>query len=268
MSKTGSILLVALLALFVASLLSPLISPLDPYGIDLDALRLPPSPEHPFGTDSKGRDILSRIVHGARISIGIALLSALVSASVGFAVGLTSGYFGGRFDTVMMAVVDFVLSFPSLLLAVAISIVLPPGPATAVVAIAAVGWTSFARLIRGYVMTVRTMPFIEAARAMGCSHARVLLAHIAPLCIPLSLVLMGIKIGGFILTEATLSFLGLGVQPPTPTWGSMISAHRGYLLSAPWMVLFPGLAISLTAFCFNVIGESLRKRFDFKDPGV
>jgi peptide/nickel transport system permease protein len=251
--------------LFVVSVLSFLLPIYDPNKIDLDSIKRPPSIEHPFGTDSKGRDIFVRVIHGGKISIGVAVVAAFVSAFIGFGVGITSGYFGGRLDTVLMSVVDFILSFPSLLLAIAISVILPPGIYTVMIAISAVGWTSFARLIRGHVLTIKDMPFVDAARAMGCSNLRILVLHITPLCIPLSLVMMGIKLGGFILTEATLSFLGLGAQPPTSTWGSMISTNRAYILTAPWMVLFPGLAISITAFCFNMLGELLKERYEFKD---
>ncbi len=160
-----------------------------------------------------------------------------------------------------MSIVDFVLSFPSLLLAIAITVVLPPGVYTVMIALSAVGWTSFARLIRGRIITLKDMEFVDAARAVGCSNIRILFFHLAPLCVPLALVLTGIRLGGFLLTEATLSFLGLGAQPPTATWGSMISANRAYVLNAPWMVLYPGIALSLTAFCLNLIGESLKNRY-------
>ncbi|BCB96494.1 hypothetical protein JZK55_14160 [Dissulfurispira thermophila] len=199
------------------------------------------------------------------MSISVAFIAASVSALIGFSIGVLAGYFGGKLDTVLMSMVDFILSFPSLLLAIAISVILPPGIYTVMIAISAVGWASFARLIRGYVLTIKNMPFVDAAMAMGCSNLRILVLHIAPLCIPLSLVMMGIKLGGFILTEATLSFLGLGAQPPTPTWGSMISTNRAYILTAPWMVIFPGLAIAITAFCFNILGEALKERFDVMD---
>lgn len=263
MSKRGRMALAVIVVLFVLSLLSPILPLRDPYRIDLDAIRRPPSLEHPFGTDNKGRDVFARVIHGGKISIGVAVVAAFVSAFIGFTVGLVSGYYGGVLDSVAMTVVDFFLSFPSLLLAIAISVVLPPGIYTVMIAIAAVGWTSFARLIRGHVLTIKDMPFVEAARAVGCSDLRILLLHIAPLCMPLALVMTGIKLGGFILTEATLSFLGLGAQPPTPTWGYMVSANRAYILSAPWMVLYPGLAISITAFCFNMLGEALRERHEF-----
>ncbi|MCL4536945.1 MAG: ABC transporter permease [Nitrospirae bacterium] len=267
-NKTPLKLLLPLLIivfLFAASLLSPLLPIYDPNKIDLESLKRPPNMEHPFGTDNKGRDIFVRVIYGGKISIGVAIVAAFISAVIGFGAGIASGYFGGRLDTVLMSVVDFILSFPSLLLAIAISVILPPGIYTVMIAISAVGWTSFARLIRGHVLTIRDMSFVDAARAMGCSDLRILFLHIAPLCIPLSLVMMGIKLGGFILTEATLSFLGLGAQPPTATWGSMISANRAYILTAPWMVIFPGLAISITAFCFNMLGESLKERYEFKD---
>lgn len=263
--KIAGRLSAALLCLLAAvSLLAPLLPIADPFSIDLDALRLPPSWEHPFGTDSKGRDIFSRVLHGGRISISVALVAAFTSAFTGFAVGLLAGYCGGKIDTALMALVDFILSFPSLLLAVAISVILPPGIYTVMIAIACVGWTSFARIVRGQVLSYKEMPFVEAARAFGCSDWRIAVVHIAPLCIPISLVMMGIKLGGFVLTEATLGFLGLGAQPPTPTWGAMISANRAYILAAPWTVFFPGLAIFVTAFCCNLLGEYLKERSDLK----
>lgn len=265
MRLSGKISLFFIIFLFIISLLSPLLPISDPNKIDLESIKKPPSIKHPFGTDNKGRDILVRVIYGGKISVGVAVIAASVSALIGFVVGIVSGYFGGRVDAVLMSVVDFVLSFPLLLLAIAISIILPPGIYTVMIAISAVGWTSFARLIRGHVLTIKDMPFVDAARATGCSDLRILSLHIAPLCIPLSLVMVSIKLGGFILMEATLSFLGLGAQPPAPTWGSMVSANRAYILIAPWMVLFPGLAISITAFCFNMLGETLKERYEFKD---
>jgi len=259
--RDGAMPLFFVLVLFTLSMLFPLLPLHDPDKIDLDSLSKSPCIEHPFGTDSKGRDILARVIYGGKISIGVAAAAAFISAAIGFTVGLAAGYFGGTFDTAVTAIVDFVLSFPSLLLAIAITVVLPPGIYTVMVALSAVGWTSFARLIRGRIITLKEMAFVDAARAVGCSDMRILFLHLAPLCIPLALVLTGIKLGGFLLTEATLSFLGLGAQPPTATWGSMISASRTYILNAPWMVWFPGIVLTLTAFCFNLIGESLKKRY-------
>ena len=264
MKKAGRTASFILLFLVLISVLAPVLPMPDPERIDLDALRQAPSAGHLFGTDSKGRDIFSRVVFGGRVSLSVAAVAAVTSAMIGFAVGLVSGYCGGKTDTIFMAAVDFILSFPSLLLAIAISVVLPPGIYTVMIAIAFVGWTSFARIVRGQVLTYKEMPFVEAARSMGCSHVRIALLHIAPLCIPISLIMMGIKLGGFVLTEATLGFLGLGAQPPTPTWGSMVSANRAYILSAPWTVFFPGMAIFVTAFCCNLLGEFLKERSDVR----
>ncbi len=259
----GSILTVIILA----SVLAPLLSPYDPDEINLDELRQPPGLRHPLGTDSKGRDILSRVLYGGRISLSVALLAAAISMGIGLLVGLLSGYAGGKTDTMIMLVVDLVLAFPSLLLAIGISVILPPGIYTVMIAIASVGWASFARLVRGHVLSSREEPFIEAARAVGCSDLRILLVHLLPQCIPLVIVMMGLKLGGYILTEASLSFLGLGAQPPAPSWGSMVSANRVFIVSAPWMVIFPGLAIATTALCFNILGDLLRDRFGVKIRG-
>ncbi|MCL5024153.1 MAG: ABC transporter permease [Nitrospirae bacterium] len=257
----------ALLLIALASVFAPLITPYDPDEVNLDALRQPPSLGHPLGTDNKGRDILSRVLYGGRISLSVALLAALLSMGIGLLVGLLSGYAGGKVDIAVMLVVDLVLAFPSLLLAIGISVILPPGIYTVMIAIAAVGWASFARLVRGYVLSVREAPFIEAARAIGCSTGRVLFVHLLPQCIPLVIVMMGLKLGGYIITEASLGFLGLGAQPPTPSWGSMVSANRVFIVSAPWMIIFPGLAIALTSLCFNMVGDFLRDRYGTEIKG-
>lgn len=250
-----------LLIILFGSVFAPLISPYDPVKINLDELRQSPGLHHPLGTDNKGRDILSRVLYGGRISLTVALTAAVISMGIGLMVGLISGYAGGKADTAIMLVVDFVLAFPSLLLAIGISVILPPGIYTIMIAIAAVGWASFARLVRGHVLSWREAPFIEAARAVGCSSGRILFAHLLPQCLPLIIVMMGLKLGGYILTEASLSFLGLGAQPPTPSWGSMVSANRVFMVSAPWMVIFPGTAIAMTALCFNLLGDALRDRY-------
>jgi len=248
----------------LAAALAPALTAYGPNDINLASLKEAPGAAHLFGTDQKGRDVLARVLYGGRISIGVAAVAALVSMGIGLTVGLVSGYFGGRVDTAAMALVDLVLSFPSLLLAIGISMVLPPGAYTAMTAIASVGWASFARLIRGYVLALREEPFVDAAKALGCGPARILFVHLLPQCVPLSLVMMGLKIGGFIITEASLSFLGLGAQPPAASWGSMISAGRSYVVAAPWMVIFPGLAIAATALCFNILGDALQERFGLK----
>lgn len=264
MALTGKLSAVLIAIIFSLSILSPLISPYDPEKINLDSIKEPPGFKHPFGTDNKGRDILSRVLYGGRISISVAIIAASLSMGIGLIIGLCAGYFGGKFDTIIMAFVDLILAFPSLLLAIGVSIILPPGIYTVMIAIASVGWASFARLIRGYVLTLKEAPFIEAAKAIGCGDSRILFAHLMPQCFPISLVMMGIKLGGYILTEASLSFLGLGAQPPTPSWGSMVSMNRAYIASEPWMVLFPGLAIAVTSLCFNLLGDTMRDKFGLK----
>src|SRR3972149_5046962 len=224
--------------IILVSIMAPLVSPYDPLSIDLDSLRMPPSLQHLLGTDNKGRDVLSRIIYGARISLSVAVIAMLI---------------------------DIVMAFPSLLLAIGISAVLPPGIYTVIIALGVVGWASFARLMRGTVLTIKGLPYVESARALGCSAYRVALWHILPNAIPIAIVVASLRIGGFILAEASLSFLGLGAQPPMPTWGSMISSGRGYILSAPWMVIAPGLAIAITTVSFNILGDHLR---DAMDPNL
>ena len=258
MTAKGKVGAFILAAIFLLSVLAPAIYPYNPHEINLDALKQAPGLHgHIMGTDQEGRDILSRLLEGGKISIGVSILAAFFAMVLGLTVGLVSGYYGGRVDSFLMAVVDLILAFPSLLLAIGVSVVLPPGTLTVMLAIASVGWASFARLTRGYVLTMRDAPFIEAAKAIGCSGPRIVWAHIMPQCIPLALTLMTLKLGGYIITEASLSFLGLGAQPPAATWGSMISSGMAYIGSAPWIAVFPGLAIAVTAFCFNLLGDAL-----------
>jgi peptide/nickel transport system permease protein len=262
MTLSGRIAAAIVAGVFLLSLMASLIVPYDPDAINLDALKQPPSFSHPLGTDNKGRDILARVLYGGKVSLSVSLIAVTLSMAIGLLVGLLSGYFGGTLDILLMAAVDLLLAFPSLLLAIGISILFPPGIYTVMIALSVVGWASFARLVRGYVLTVREEPFIEAARAIGCGSARILFVHILPQCMPVVLVMAGLKLGGYILTEAALSFLGLGAQPPTATWGAMISANRAFIDSAPWMVLSPGFMIALTAFSFNLIGDALKEQYD------
>lgn len=262
MPLTGKISGVIIAIILCLAIFSPVLSSNDPEMIDLDSIKKPPSLSHPFGTDNKGRDIFSRVLYGGRISIGIAIIAASISMGMGIVMGLFAGYIGGRVDTTIIALVDLILAFPSLLLAIGVSIIFKtPGVYTVMIAIAFVGWASFARLIRGYVLTIKDAPYVEAAKAVGCSRMRVLFIHIMPQCFPIALVMAGIKLGGYVLTEASLSFLGLGAQPPTPTWGSMVSMNRAYIASEPWMVLFPGLAIAVTSLCFNMLGDSIKEKY-------
>lgn len=260
--RATDLLVAALVSLLVLSALcAPLLARSDPLSIDLDSILESPSLSHFFGTDTKGRDVYARVIHGGRISLGVSFVAAAFAMGIGLVLGLVAGYAGGKVDLAIVALIDLVLSFPSLLLAIGISVVLPPGVYTVMLAITVVGWASFARIVRGHVLTLRSMTYIEAARAMGCSHGRIILRHLLPQCVPLGIVMMGLKLSGFIITEASLSFLGLGPQPPAPSWGGMISAGRAYILSAPWLVVFPGIAIALSALCFNLLGDILRERY-------
>ena len=262
MGLSGKISAHILLAIIILSVILPPFMHYSPDAIDLNSLRQPPSPHHPMGTDSKGRDIFTRVLYGGRISIAVSVIAALLSMGIGLFVGLMSGYIGGKIDTISMALVDLILAFPSLLLAIGVSVLFPPGIYTVMIALSSVGWASFARLMRGQVLSLRESSFVEAARAVGCSDLRIVFVHLLPQCVPLALVMIGMKLGGYILTESALSFLGLGAQPPTATWGSMISANRAYINSAPWMVFSPGVMIALTALCFNLFGDDLREKLD------
>lgn len=261
-NTSAMIAAVILVALVLTAVIGPFLVPFDPLAMDLDSLRQPPSAVHLLGTDSKGRDILSRLVYGARISLAVGIIAAALSLCIGIVLGLIAGYFSGRADAILSQIFDIFLAFPSLLFAIGISAVMTPGLTSSMLAITLVGWAGFARLVRGVTLSLKEQTYIEASRALGASPARILYKHILPNALPLILVAGSLRIGGFILLEAALSFLGLGVQPPTPTWGSMISLNRAYINSAPWMVVFPGLAISITVIAFNILGDFLRDRLD------
>ncbi len=251
-----------LLLLVLIAAFGPLVLPFEPNAINLESLKQPPGGAHLLGTDSKGRDILSRLVHGARISLAVGILASLISLGIGIMAGLLAGYFGGKIDAILSQVFDIFLSFPSLLLAIGISAVMPEGLLSAMLAITLVSWAGFARLVRGLTLTLKEQAYVEASRSLGASSARIVFRHILPNALPLVLVAGSLRVGGFILLEASLSFLGLGAQPPTATWGSMISLNRAYINSAPWMVIFPGLAISITVISFNILGDFLRDKLD------
>ena len=256
------IAVVVLAVLVMTALIGPLLVRYDPLAVDLDNSRQPPGRTHLLGTDNIGRDILSRMVHGARISLGVGIAASLFSLCIGTVFGLVAGYFGGRTDLVLSQVFDIFLAFPSLILAIGISAIMSPGLFSAMLAITLVSWAGFARLVRGMTLSLKEQTYVEASRAIGATTGRVLFRHILPNALPLLLVAGSLRVGGFILLEAALSFLGLGVQPPTPTWGSMISLNRMYINSAPWMVIFPGLAISITVVSFNILGDFLRDKLD------
>lgn len=246
----------------LAAVVGPWVTPWDPSTQQL-ALRLAvPSLAHPFGLDELGRDILARVLAGARISFLVGMTVVAVSATVGTVLGAVAGYAGGRVDDVISRVVDTLMAFPGLLLAIALVAVLGPSLVNVLVALTIIGWVGYARLVRGQVMKVRELEYVHAARALGAGTTRILLKHVIPAALPAVVVQATIGMAGAIIGEASLSFLGLGVQPPTPSWGTMLNGGRAHILDAPHLTLFPGLAIVLLVLGLNFLGDGLRDRID------
>src|ERR1700682_519384 len=255
--------IVALLAL--AAALGPLLVRADPLAIDLTLVLAPPSRGHWFGGDALGRDTLARVLWGARLSLAVSTTVVLLSLAVGSIVGGAAALAGGRVDSIVMRLVDVVLAFPGFLLAIALAAILGPGLVDLVVALAAVGWTGYARLVRGEVLSLREREYVEAARALGAAPRRPLLRHLMPgLAGPLA-VQATFGVGGIIIAEAALSFLGLGALPPTPSWGNMLDSGRAFLLVAPHLTTAPGLAIGLSILGFNLLGDGLAQAVGRRD---
>jgi peptide/nickel transport system permease protein len=249
----------------LAAAVGPWFVPFDPAVQEL-ALRLEaPTAAHPLGLDELGRDVLARVLAGARISFFVGVVVVGISASVGTAVGAIAGYVGGAVDDVISRVVDTLLAFPGLLLAIAIVAVLGPSLVNVLLALALIGWVGYARLVRGHALRAREFEYIQAARALGAGSGRILWRHIVPAALPTVVVQAALGMAGAIVGEASLSFLGLGVQPPTPSWGTMLNGGRAHLLDAPHLTIFPGLAIALLVLGFNFLGDGLRNRFDPKE---
>lgn len=253
-------LIIGVLVLLAA--LAPWLAPADPLRQDLALALLPPGPGHWLGTDEFGRDVLSRLLHGTRITLAIVVLVTVVVGPLGLAVGVVSGYFGGRVDAVLMRVTDVVLSFPGLILALAFVAAMGPGLDHAVLAIALTAWPPIARLARAEALTLRQADFIVAAQLQGASHARVLIKHLVPLCLPSVVVRLTMNMASVVLTAAGLGFLGLGAQPPLPEWGAMISEGRRYMLDSWWLVAAPGAAILAVSMAFNLLGDGLNDALD------
>lgn len=251
------------LLLLVVAFAAPLITPYDPIEQSFRRQLQPPSLGHPLGTDEFGRDIASRVLHGARWALLVGLLADGIALTLGVALGLLGGYYGGRVDAAITWLTDVTLAFPYLLLAMIIVAVLGPGITNAMIAIGIVYTPKYTRLVRGTVLSLREQQFVEAARCIGVPPARLMLRHILPNCIAPIIVMATLAIGWAIVETAGLSFLGLGAQPPTPEWGAMLSSGRTYMLSAWWIATFPGLAILVTVVGFNLLGDGLR---DVLDP--
>jgi len=249
--------------LFLVALLAPVISPHDPIATEPDNAYLPPlSPGHALGTDELGRDQISRILWGARISLPVAFVAVAVGLVAGGLIGLVSGYAGGLTDLLLMRVIDALLAFPALILAIALVAALGPSLRNAMIAIGIVAIPAYARLVRAVVLQLKQMEFVVATRSLGATPVRIVLRHLIPNLMNPVLVQVSLSAGFAILAEAVLSFLGLGAQPPTPDWGQMITTGRTFLPNDPWLAIIPGVAISITVYSFNLLGDSLRDALD------
>ena len=255
--------LVLTLLLIISALAAPLLSPHDPYHQDTARRLEAPSDKHPLGLDDLGRDVLSRILFGARVSLRVGFSVVILASVIGITLGAMAGYFGGMVDTIVMRITDILLAFPGILLAIALVAVLGPSLNNVILALATIGWVGYARLVRGQVLKVREMEFVTAAKALGARSPRVIVRHVLPNVINPVIVMATLGLAGAILAEAALSFLGLGVQPPTPSWGAMLTAGRRYLGLANHLAIYPGIAIMLAVMGLNFLGDGL---IDALDP--
>lgn len=258
----------ALVALFVgAALLAPWLAPFDPTRVPTalaTASLQPPGPAHALGTDALGRDLLSRVLYGGRVSLMVGVGVELVAALIGVLVGLLAGYYGGWLDGLLMRVTDVVMAFPSLVLAIGlIAVFEKPGLDKVFLVLVLLGWTTIARVVRGEVLSLKTREYVQAARAVGVGDAAILRRHLLPNCLAPTVVVATIGVGGNMVAEAGLSFLGLGAQAPTISWGAMLAEGQTFLASAPWVAVFPGLALMLAVLGINLLGDGLR---DLLDP--
>ena len=254
--------LLIIVVLILTAFLAPVLAPHDPTAQNLRQGLSSPGSLHPLGQDKFGRDILSRIIYGARISLWVGISTALVSLTIGTALGATAGYMGGIYDEIMTRIIDILLAFPGILLALALMAALGPSLNNVILALCAVGWVGYARLARGQVLALKERDYITAARALGAGKARIIFLHILPNIMAPLIVEASFGMGGAIVGEAGLSFLGFGVQPPTPSWGSMLNEGRQFLLIAPHLTTFPGVAIMLVVLGFNFLGDGLRDTLD------
>jgi peptide/nickel transport system permease protein len=263
MQRKGAVIGIAIIAIFVGlALLAPLVAPYDPIASGWSLVRKPPSLAHWFGTDDLGRDVLSRVIYGARASLMAGVISVGIALAVGVPFGLLAGYRGGFIDALISRITDAMLACPFLILAIALAAFLGPSLGNAMIAIGISATPIFIRLTRGQVMGVKVEDYVEAARAVGNPPWRIVVVHILPNVMPALLVQATLSIAAAIIAEAALSFLGLGQQPPAPSWGSMLNSAQRFLTSAPWMALWPGLGIFLVVLSFNLVGDGLRDALD------
>ena len=250
------------LLLFVCSVLAPYLTPYNPDALDAYHILLPPSAQHWFGTDELGRDVLTRVIYGARISLKVGFVAVGIAVAIGTLVGLLAGYYGGIMDSLLMRSVDIMLCFPTFFLILAVIAMLEPNIWYIMIIIGLTSWMGVARLVRAEVLSLRERDFVLAARTLGAGDLRIIFRHILPNALSPVLVTATLGVAGAILTESALSFLGIGVQPPTPSWGNMLTSGKDYLEFAWWLSLFPGLAILITVVAYNLVGEGIRDALD------
>lgn len=263
-NKAAIISLIAIVIISLIAIFAPLVAPYDPYAQDLSRICEKPSAQYWCGTDSLGRDVLSRIIYGARISLMVGVVCEAICVPIGVILGGMAGYFGGKVDMVISRLIEIFASFPFILFAVAVMFILGPGVMNVFIAIGVIGWTGLARMIRGQIMQLKEKEFVEAARASGASGMKIIFRHLIPNCLSTIIVVITLDIPGDIMLESTLSFIGLGVQPPEPSWGSMISEARKFMRQNPWFSVFPGIAIMIIVLAFNTLGDGVRDALDPK----
>jgi peptide/nickel transport system permease protein len=252
------IILMLVLSAFFADFISP-------YSTDTVALKeklMPPSLQHPMGTDQLGRDVLSRVIHGTRTTFELSILVVAFTATFGVLIGIVSGFYRGIVDEILMRLIDILLAFPSIILALVVVGALGPGIFNTVLAVSLVGWLFYARVARASTLSIREKEYVEGARAIGCTDSYICLRYILPNCLPPIIVLTTLNLGSVILTIAALGYLGMGAQPPTPEWGTMLNEGKEYLRDCPWLSVFPGLMIMIAVLAFNFIGDGLRDAID------
>jgi len=262
----GLLGLLIIAALLLCAATAPWIVPWDPFAQSLDGRLMPPSAQHWFGTDEIGRDILSRLMLGSRVTVLIVTMVAVIAAPIGLVLGATAGYLGGWADVVLMRLTDIFLALPGLILALAFITALGPGLENSVIAIALTIWPPIARLARAETLTVRSADYINAMRVQGASQWRIIVRHVMPLCIPSVIIRITLNMAGIILTAAGLGFLGLGAQPPSPEWGSMLATARQYMTGHWWVATIPGCAILVVSLGFNLLGDATRDALDPRGP--
>jgi peptide/nickel transport system permease protein len=263
--KTDASLMIGvtlLAALGVIAVFAPALAPYSPAAQNLAHDLAVSSGDHLLGTDKLGRDVLSRVLFGSRISLAVGATTVAASLAIGLSLGALSGFFGGRTDRLLMRLVDILMAFPGILLAIAMTAVLGPGLHHVVIALALIGWTGYARLVRGEILSLREKDFVQAALALGGSPARVIARHIVPNLLPALLIQATFGMAAAIIAEGSLSFLGLGAEPPTPSWGAMLNEGRQFILVAPHLTTYPGLAITITVLALNLAGDGLRDRLE------